>query len=398
MVIIEFSCKYYFISLCALLTLNPNRLEMKVVIDGRIPFIKGMLESFADVSYISGADITKDHIKDADALIVRTRTRVDKELLSGSSLSFVGTTTIGTDHIDTGWCKANGIKVVSAPGSNSGSVAQYIASAIVLLQKDFSLIPENSTIGVVGVGNVGNKVASLAKTLGYNILLNDPPRARTENTDLFVSLEELVRASDIITLHVPLTHKGKDKTHHLIKTELLNQSKSGSILINTSRGDVIKEEDLMKQIENKRISATVLDVWNKEPDISLELLRRCYMATPHIAGYSVEGKLNATNMILQNFADFFGIVLPTLSTDDLPIPINRDIVIDSTVKSDSEIISEAILHSYSIVKDHKLLLADPLKFEQIRNSYGIRREPHAYRIKGASNLVSIKLKELGFRL
>ncbi|MFZ0472471.1 MAG: NAD(P)-dependent oxidoreductase, partial [Bacteroidales bacterium] len=212
---------------------------MKIVIDEKIPFIKGVFEPWADVVYSSGRAMDSTMVADADALIVRTRTKCNSQLLKGSRVKIIASATIGFDHLDTGWLDAEGIKWVNAPGCNSGSVMQYIVTSLFYLASKNSFNLRSLTLGVVGVGNVGTKVVKAASAIGMKVLQNDPPRKRREELKDFVPLEKVIAESDILTLHVPLTMQGHDRTHHLINMENLSHMKRDCIVINSSRGEVV---------------------------------------------------------------------------------------------------------------------------------------------------------------
>ena len=245
---------------------------MKIIIDDKIPFIKGVLEPYAEVVYLPGSMFAHGNVFDADALIIRTRTKCDEALLKGSSVKFIATATIGYDQIDTAWCEANGIAWTNAPGCNSGSVCQYMSSVLATLSSHFGFSFEDVTLGVVGVGNVGSKVAQLGWNLGMKVLLNDPPQAREKGFAQFVPLDEILNMSDIITLHVPLNNSGSDKTFHLFDASTFRCMPRRSILINSSRGEVVDNDALKNALKTKTIGASVLDVWENEPDIDPELL------------------------------------------------------------------------------------------------------------------------------
>ncbi|MBE9517603.1 MAG: 4-phosphoerythronate dehydrogenase, partial [Bacteroidetes bacterium] len=278
---------------------------IKIVADNKIPFLEGALESVAKVEYLPGTEITRSHLLDADALITRTRTKCNRELLEGTSIRFIATATIGYDHIDTEYCREKGIEWINAPGCNSSSVEQYIVSTLLWLAMQRSLDLKALCLGVIGVGNVGRKVASAARALGMRVLLNDPPRERAEGNAEFVSLEELKEQSDIITLHVPLNKGGLDNTDHLVNREFLAQLKNGAILINSSRGTVVDEAALLEGIRSGKLSDVILDVFENEPAVDRKLLEALTLATPHIAGYSLDGKANGTTMSVQAISRFF---------------------------------------------------------------------------------------------
>ncbi|MCB0742389.1 MAG: 4-phosphoerythronate dehydrogenase, partial [Ignavibacteriae bacterium] len=244
---------------------------MKIVADDKIPFLKGVLEPYADVEYFSGSKISKENILNADALIVRTRTKCNKDLMDGTKIKIVTTATIGTDHIDIDYCDQNNIKWLNAPGCNSTSVMQYISSVLLTLaQLENSNLAEK-TIGIIGIGNVGSKIKKVAEILGMKVLLNDPPREREEGGNKFCSLDKIIKESDIITFHVPLNKQGIDKTFHLADETFFNKLEKKPIIINSSRGEVIKTAALKEAIKNDKVNSVVLDVWENEPNIDLEL-------------------------------------------------------------------------------------------------------------------------------
>ncbi len=369
---------------------------MKLVIDKNIPFIKGLLEPFADIRYIQGSSIGKNDVLDADGLIIRTRTRVGPDLLEGSSVKYIGTTTIGTDHIDTEWCDNKGIHYKSAPGCNSVSVNQYVLAALCTLSSKYKFVPEETTLGLIGVGNVGSKVAASAQALGYKVILNDPPRARREGNDNFLSLDRLIKNSDIISLHVPFTESGPDPTSRLIDTQLLNRVRNNTIIINTSRGGIVNETALIESLDNKKIMACVIDTWENEPAINIDLMKRAAIATPHIAGYSSDGKLRATSIILKDLSDFFS--LPEIKTNiSLDPPLN-DLISPDMSADLNTMVASAILKAYPIIDDHHSLVNNPGMFEELRNKYPNRREFDSYRIKEASPEAEKILGKLGFNL
>ena len=248
---------------------------MKIVIDNKIPYIREAVTRIAsEVVYAEGIDFTPEMVKDADVLIVRTRTRCNRFLLEGSSVKFIATATIGFDHIDTEYCREAGISWSNAPGCNAASVAQYIESVLTLLKMARLEDLSQYTLGIVGVGNVGKKVAELGTQLGMKVLLNDPPRADEEGSEGFVSLQEIAEQSDIITFHTPLIRGGKYNTFHLAAEEFFGMLKKQPVIINSGRGEVIKTEILKAAMDRHLVSEVILDVWENEPNIDLELLGR----------------------------------------------------------------------------------------------------------------------------
>lgn len=374
--------------------------RIKIVCDNKIPFLKGVLEPFADVKYLSPSEINRESVADSDALLVRTRTKCNSELLDDSNVKFIGTATIGYDHIDTKYCESKKIKWINAPGCNSFSVMQYIASVLVTIAAKKNLRLNKMTIGVVGVGNVGSKVAKLAKILGLNVLLNDPPRMRAEGKEGFVELNELIAGSDIITFHVPLIKEGPDKTYHMADELFFSKFNTKKILFNTSRGEVVKTSDLKNAIENQIVETTVLDVWENEPGIDRELLDMVDIATPHIAGYSADGKANGTSVCVRAINSFFGFEIdPDWFPSELPPPESKSkIIVDCNSKSDQEILSALILHTYNVLRDDVLLRNSVETFEKQRGNYPIRREFPYYSVdfQNCSPEILEKTKKLGF--
>ncbi len=376
--------------------------KIKIIADSKIPFLRGVLEKFAEISYIDPIHITNEIVKDANALIVRTRTKCDAKLLENSSVKFIATTTIGFDHIDTAFCESKGIKWINAPGCNSSSVQQYIASALLSMAKQHDIQLNKMTIGIIGVGNVGSKIEKLANILGMNVLLNDPPRERNEGKTEFVCLEELIRDSDIITLHVPLNMNGLDKTFHMFDQTLFEIFNTEKILINTSRGEVISTNGLKNTIKQKKITKCILDVWENEPNIDKELLELVDLATPHIAGYSIEGKANGIAACVNALNDHFNLGLEkNWYPDNLPPSIKYDVIhLDCENKSLQEIIYDCINFTYNIMDDDNRFRNDFINFELQRVKYTVRREFNYYNVALANDDKSIKetIHELGFKL
>lgn len=374
---------------------------MKIVCDNKIPFLRGVLEPYADVVYLPGKETTADDLRDADAVITRTRTKCNSSLLEGSRVKVVATATIGFDHIDTSWCESNGIIWKNAPGCNSHSVKQYISSVLCTLAKRFGLELRKMTLGVVGVGNVGSKVADVGRALGMKVLLNDPPRQRAEGPDAFVSLDRLIAESDIISLHVPLNREGEDATWHLFDGGRISSLRPSQILINSSRGPVVDNDALKAALKSGGLRAAVLDVWEKEPDIDRELLGLLAVATPHIAGYSADGKAAGTAASVRTVAQVLGLPLTQWAPSDVPAPRQAlDFSVDASSRDELDVISEAVFHAYDVMDDDAALRAAPQSFEKLRGDYQIRREPSAFtlRLHGGSPGLCSSLRLLGFNV
>ncbi len=374
---------------------------MKIVCDNKIPFLRGVLEPYAEVVYLPGKETTAEVVRDADALITRTRTICNEALLKDSSVKVIATATIGFDHIDTSWCERNGIIWRNAPGCNSWSVKQYISSVLVRLADRHDLSLEGMTLGVVGVGNVGSKVARVGRALGMKVLLNDPPRARKEGPEGYVSLEEIVAKSDIITLHVPLSREGEDATWHLFDSGRIASMRPSQILINSSRGPVVDNRALKLALKSRSILAGVLDVWEGEPDLDRELIDLLDITTPHIAGYSADGKANGTAASVRTVSEVLGLPLTDWSPEEIPAPAQTlDFSIDAALKSRQEVLGEAVLHTYDVLSDSDSLRAAPEKFEKLRGDYPVRREPSAFtlHLEGGTADEVESLRLLGFKI
>ncbi len=371
---------------------------MKVVADDKIPYLKGVLEPYATVAYVDGRSIAPHHVADADALIVRTRTRCDAALLAQSPVRFIASATIGFDHIDTAFCADRGIAWTNAAGCNSSSVQQYVGAVLALFRRTQHLRFADTTIGIVGVGHVGSKVERLARALGMRVLRNDPPRARREGDAGFVSLDHVVAEADIITFHVPLQRAGDDRTFHIADAALLARLRSGQILINTSRGEVIDTPALVALLRRSPLRACVLDVWENEPAINRELLALVDVATPHIAGYSADGKANGTAMSVQAVSRAFGLPLDAWAPTDVPLPPDTARREDCANRDAEDVLGALLAATYDIMADDRLLRALPDTFEQQRTAHPLRREWPLYTVSlpHATPDLARRVADLGF--
>lgn len=375
---------------------------MKIVCDNKIPFLKGALEPYAQVVYLPGSETTADVVRDADAIITRTRTKCNESLLKGSKVKMIATATIGYDHIDTKWCESNGIEWTNAPGCNSWSVQQYIGSLLVTMSRELGFCCKQKTLGVVGVGNVGSKVARIGALLGFKVLLCDPPRARREGTAGFVTLDEIITQSDIITCHVPLQRSGEDCTFHMIDAARLASMRRDQILINSSRGEVVDCNALKAALKNGAIRAASLDVWENEPDIDRELLSLLFTGTPHIAGYSLDGKANGTMMSVQAIGRKFDLPCSDWTVTVIPLPLQPvEFTLDAAGKTPQEVLADAILYTYRIKDDDARLRADTGSFERQRADYPVRREFTAFTVtltNDDTGRATVILREIGFNV
>lgn len=328
---------------------------MKVVIDRDIPFLDGVLEPYARVAALEGRQISRRDTEDADALVVRTRTRCDAALLEGSAVRTVVTATIGTDHIDTEWCRNNGIEVFNAAGCNAGGVLQWVAAALVRILALSGRQPSQLTLGVVGVGNVGRLVREYAERWGFRVVCCDPPREEREHCG-FIPIEELFQIADIVTLHVPLDVS----THHMVGAQLLSHLQN-KVLINSSRGEVVDSEALLASG-----AAFALDVWEHEPDIDSRIARHALLATPHIAGYSLQGKANASARAVEVLSQRFGLPLSGWYPAGIARTKRTPISWDELCRS--------INRHFDIAAESDLFKADISRFESLRNGYTYRNE------------------------
>lgn len=341
----------------------------RLIIESHVPCVPEQLGEYFDIERLAPEDFTPDAVADADAMIIRTRTRCDASLLAGSKVRFIATATIGTDHIDRQWCESHGITIASAPGCNAPAVAQYVLASLL------ALMPEGlvgRTIGVVGVGHVGSIVVDWAAQLGMKVLVNDPPRALREPDFQNVPLDRLLAESDVVTLHVPHTVGGDCPTHHLADAELFNAMKPGAVLINSARGPIVKTDDLVAALEQGRISRAVIDCWEGEPHISQRLLELASIATPHIAGYSKNGKIRATMMAVNALCEYFGI--DYRMTADIPAGAAEHVTADAIRQSYNPLADTAALRAGLVSAGSTPIPDFSAHFEKLRNTYHLRPE------------------------
>ncbi len=330
---------------------------MKIVLDKYIPYLTDTLSSYADVIALDPDEITAESVHDADAMIVRTRTRCDEALLAGSSVQLIATATIGFDHIDTDYCASQGIAWMSCPGCNAQGVCDYVETALgVCLSKEKHISP--LTIGIVGCGHVGSKVQQMAERKGWHVLVSDPPREE-KGEIAGTSLLQIAQEADIITFHTPLTQTGKYPTYHLWKGEFFDNMKANAIIINAARGGVIDEVDLLHYLDTHPTAQAVIDCWEREPQLNTQLLQRATIGTYHIAGYTLEGKYNASEMCLQGLIQHFAIDSSTAQ-----VLLQR--------LQESRIIATLPQVGFDIQHTSQQLKAHPELFEQLRKAYVLR--------------------------
>jgi erythronate-4-phosphate dehydrogenase len=374
----------------------------KVIADENIPLVKDAFAEFGSVTTVGGRNITKEMLADASMLLVRSITNVNRELLEGTPVKFVATATIGTDHIDLNYLRDNNIGFAYAPASNADSVAEYVTAAMLTLAKKRNVRLSDLTLGIIGVGNVGSRVYRLAGTLGMKCLLNDPPKKRLTQSDIYVPLDTLLGNADIITVHVPLNTQGEDLTYRMINHDFFTKAREGVILINTSRGKVVDEKSV--RAFRDKLGGLVLDVWEGEPGISTETLKMTDIGTSHIAGYSYDGKLRGTQMIYDAACAFFF----RQPSWHIPESITTEIVSTIDISESKNPVYDAVLSAYPVMRDDSALrkIADKgtreeqeKYFDELRKKYPRRDEFSHYTIKckKEQSAVAILLSNLGFR-
>ncbi len=338
---------------------------MKIIVDDKIPYIRGQVERLADeVVYLPGAAIAPDDVRDADALIVRTRTKCNRQLLEGSRVRFIATATIGFDHLDIDYLRQAGILWTNCPGCNATSVAQYVRNSLLLWAQHKGIDLATLTVGIVGVGHVGTAVRQALQPLGCRLLLNDPPRAEREGSKGFSTLQELQRQCDVITIHTPLVRDGKYPTLHLVDDAFLHALPRCPLVVNSGRGEVVDNEALERALDEKRIAQAIIDTWEGEPALRRSLLPKVFIGTPHIAGYSADGKANATRMSLEALARW---MCSDAAFDVQPPALPADFVLPADPW-------QRALALYNPMDDSRCLKAHPEDFERQRGDYPLRRE------------------------
>ncbi|MHC4805903.1 MAG: 4-phosphoerythronate dehydrogenase [Planctomycetota bacterium] len=380
---------------------------MKVVADENIPFVEQCFSSIGQVKVVGGREITPSVVADADALFVRSVTPVGAELLAGSKVRFVGTATIGFEHIDIEYLRRNNIGFASAPGSNANSAAEYVIAGLLEIGQKYDIDLDGKSIGIVGVGNVGSRVAKKCEVLGMRVYLNDPPLQRQTGEAKYLPTEELYDC-DFITLHTPLTFEGLDKTYHLADERFFKSLKERCVFFNASRGGVVDSGALKATIQSGRLKAVVLDVWENEPNIDTELLEMVDIGTPHIAGYSLDGKVAGMIMIYKAACKYFGFSAKFDIEDFLPEPAVCELKIDPNKDTEQEALFGAVQRIYRIDQDDarlRRILQKPMDkkgdfFDGLRKNYPVRREFQNTRVivKDRNGSLAKKLEGIGFLL
>lgn len=376
---------------------------MRIVADENIPLLESFFGDLGEIRRVAGRQMRREHLQDADVLLVRSVTRVNRELLEGTPVRFVGTATIGTDHIDLDWLKASGVAFASAPGCNANSVAEYVICAISLYLERSRRSWQDISVGIVGCGNVGSRLRQRLAGLGCQVKASDPPRAAAGESGL-VSLEEVL-ACDVVSMHTPLTRSGDFPTWHLLDADRLAGLNASQLLINCGRGAAIDNAALKARLDQPDAPLVVLDVWEPEPNIDVDLLDRVWFGTPHIAGYSLDGKVNGTEMIYRALCQHLGLPLMRRAEQYLPEPPLSLMAFTASARLD-EALNTAIRACYDIRHDDSLFrdmatLPDaerPAYFDQLRRHYRVRREFGSVKIclKSAAREMERVFTVLGF--
>ncbi len=379
---------------------------MKIIADANIPFVAECFSSIGEVITIGGREITQSVVADADVLLVRSITQVNADLLAGSKVRFVATATIGFDHVDIDFLQRNNIGFTSAPGSNANSAAEYVIAGLLEACHKCDISLTGKSIGIIGVGNVGSRVAKKCAALGMQIYLNDPPLQRQTGQGKYLPLQELYDC-DFITFHTPLTFEGIDKTYHLADEGFFKSLKKECVFVNASRGGVVDSEVLKTVIQSGRLKAVVLDVWEDEPNIDAELLGMVDIGTPHIAGYSLDGKISGMIMIYKAVCEHFGLSPKYGIEDFLPEPVVRQLRMESSTGNEQGALLDAVRKIYDIREDDNRLRQIAEKPEDKRGEYfdGLRKKYHIRRefqntkvfVEDRNSTLAQKLKGIGFK-
>ncbi len=379
---------------------------MKIICATNMPFAEEAFRTLGLVTSLAPRAITPEQVRDADLLAIRSTTRVNQSLLEGSRVRFVGTATIGYDHMDTAYLEKAGIAWCAAPGCNANSVSEYFVAALLCLGRRHGLTLAGKTVGIIGVGNVGRRVILKAEALGLRVLQNDPPQAAAEKSTTFHPLDEVLANSDIVTLHVPMTKSGPYPTVRMADRRFFERLKPGAIFINAARGGVIDSDALLAAMDRGSVAHAVLDTWEGEPGFRPDVLARADLGTPHIAGHSFEGKVTGTVMVYREACKFLG-VEPTWTPDALlPTPLVPEIRVAEPDRPEEAVLGDIVRQVYDIEADDWRLreLADAETkrraegFERQRQEYPVRREFRFTRVVLPAKCASLerRLAGLGF--
>ncbi|GKW23798.1 erythronate-4-phosphate dehydrogenase [Pectobacterium carotovorum subsp. carotovorum] len=370
---------------------------MKILVDENMPYARELFSRLGDVQAVPGRPLPRDLLAGADALMVRSVTKVNADLLSGTAVKFVGSATAGTDHVDEPWLNANGIAFSAAPGCNAIAVVEYVFSSLLMLAERDGFQLRDKTVGIVGVGNVGRRLDARLKAWGVKTLLCDPPRADRGEAGDFLPLETLVRDADILTLHTPLYFDGQYRTHHLVDANVLNAFADGRILINACRGPVVDNAALLEALQQGKKLSVILDVWEPEPALSTDLLARVDIGTAHIAGYTLEGKARGTTQVFEAWSEFIGTPQQVALSSLLPEPDYAEVTLTAPV--DEALLKRLVHLVYDVRRDDALLrhvAHQEGEFDRLRKHYQERREWSSLHVICADADSADCLNSLGF--
>jgi len=380
---------------------------MIILADENIPLANSLFDPLGEVRCMPGRRIAPEHVRDVDVLLVRSVTRVDEALLKNSRVQYVGTATIGTDHLDTAYLDRRGIRWCAAPGCNAGAVADYVLSSLLTIVRERKVFLRELTLGVVGCGNVGSLVASRARALGMEVIENDPPLERQTKATRYRPLRDVFNA-DVITLHTPLTKEGPDATHHMVGHRFLNRMRDYACLINTSRGAVV-DNTILKTFLGGEYTNAILDVWEHEPAIDPDLVKKVYLATPHIAGYSLDGKIRGTWMVYRQVCEWLGREVASSLKALLDAAPASELQIDARGLGDDLVVGKAMTHVYTPLTDDAFFRGHwtahenedlAVHFDACRRKYRTRREfsSTTVHLKNGTNQQIEMLRGIGFKV
>lgn len=370
---------------------------MKILVDENMPYAGELFSRLGNVQAVRGRPLPAEALVGADALMVRSVTKVNAELLSGTSVRFVGTATAGTDHVDDKWLSDNDIGFSAAPGCNAIAVVEYVFSALMMLAERDGFDLREKTVGIVGVGNVGSRLNRRLQALGVQTLLCDPPRAAKGDAETFYPLEKLVQDADILTFHTPLNKTGDDKTLHLVDADLLAALPDSCILINAARGPIVDNAALLAALKNGKKLSVILDVWEPEPELSLALLDLVDIGTPHIAGYSLEGKARGTTQVFEAYSEFIGQPQHVALSGLLPVPEIASVTVHGAL--DQAKLKRLMHLVYDVRRDDaplRRVAGQAGEFDRLRKHYQERREWSSLCVKCDDDASVELLNALGF--
>ncbi|RLM24884.1 erythronate-4-phosphate dehydrogenase [Brenneria alni] len=370
---------------------------MKILVDENMPYARELFSRLGEVQSVPGRPLPREALNEVSALMVRSVTKVNAELLAGTAVKFVGSATAGTDHVDQRWLDANGIRFSAAPGCNAIAVVEYVFSSLLMLAERDGFQLRDKTVGIVGVGNVGGRLNERLKAWGVKTLLCDPPRAERGEDENFLPLAALMRDADILTLHTPLYLDGPYKTHHLVDASVLNAFADGRILINACRGPVVDNAALLKVLTQGKKLSVILDVWEPEPALSTELLALVDVGTAHIAGYTLEGKARGTTQVFEAWSQFIDNPQQVALSALLPEPECAEVILTSPL---NEALLKRLVHLvYDVRRDDALLRHSVRQeggFDRLRKHYQERREWSSLHVVCADSASADCLNKLGF--